>query len=210
MHTTVTVARMNAAARDRVAAGFAEFDAAGDPADSKVVRRQLFHYHTDLLVHIVDSDEPLPPGYTGPGPIPEVTALDDAPAPFRPPATRYYHWLPGPVHPAMYSTLVVNRLAADRRDAVAALFGDFDTTEVPHHMGTRRRQLFAAGDVYFHLQDFDTPDGGEVIATAWKQADPRFLQICADLDPLIEKYDPTTWREPADAVAHRFYHWETV
>ncbi|MEV0063720.1 TcmI family type II polyketide cyclase [Nocardia sp. NPDC050718] len=205
MHTTVTVARTTTtAARDRLAAAYADYDAAAPAPDAKIVRRQLFHYHTDLLVHVVDSDAPLAGIPDGPDLGTEVTVFDAA----VPTAERYYHWLPGPVHPAMYSTLVVNRLVPARRPRVARLFADFDTTEVPHRMGTRRRQLFACGGVYFHLQDFETPDGGEVIAQAWKQADPRFIQICDDLDPLIDKYDPATWRKPADAVAHRFYHWE--
>ncbi|MCU1641944.1 MAG: tcmI 2 [Nocardia sp.] len=210
MHTTVTVASMTTAERERVAAGFAEFDAADTPAEPKTVRRQLFHYHNELLIHVVDSDAQSPDEHTGPDLVPGVTAYDKATVPFRPAARRYYHWLPGPVHPSMYSTLVVNRLVPARRVQVAKLFADFDTTEVPHRMGTRRRQLFAYHGVYFHLQDFETPDGGAVIANAWKQADPRFIQICDDLDPLIEKYDVATWRKPADAVADRFYHWETA
>ncbi|MGW4245271.1 TcmI family type II polyketide cyclase [Nocardia sp. NPDC004722] len=208
MHTTVTVAKMTVAARDRVAAGFADFDAADSPAEPKIVRRQLFHYHDELLIQVVDSDAPSDAAPTGPELTAELSGFDDAVTPFRPAAQRYYHWLPGPVHPSMYSTLVVNRLTPARRPQVASLFAEFDTTEVPHRMGTRRRQLFAYSGIYFHLQDFDTPDGGAVIARAWQQADPRFIQICDDLDPLIEKYDAATWRKPADAVAQRFYHWE--
>ncbi|MFD4444192.1 TcmI family type II polyketide cyclase [Nocardia sp. NPDC058519] len=204
MHTTVTVARTTTtAARDRLAAKFAEHDAAATPTDAKIVRRQLFHYHDDLFIHIVDSDTPLSGEPDGPDLGGDIAPFDTTAR-----AQRYYHWLPGPVDPAMFSTLVVNRLVPERRPQVAQLFADFDTTDVPHRMGTRRRQLFALGGVYFHLQDFETPDGGEVIAQAWKQADPRFIQICDDLDPLIDKYDSTTWRKPADAVAHRFYHWE--
>ncbi|MRH90107.1 TcmI family type II polyketide cyclase [Nocardia sp. SYP-A9097] len=208
MHTTVTVATMTAEAREQVAAEFADFDAADTPAESKTVRRQLFHYHDELLIQVVDSDAPAHDEHTGPDLAAYVSGYGDAAAPFRPVAQRYYHWLPGPVQPSMYSTLVVNRLSPARRPQVADLFAEFDTTDVPHRMGTRRRQLFAYEGVYFHLQDFETPDGGAVIAQAWKQADPRFIQICDDLDPLIEKYDAATWRKPADAVAHRFYHWE--
>jgi hypothetical protein len=48
-------------------------------------------------------------------------------------------------------------------DAVAKLFGDFDTTDMPHIMGTRRRQLFYYRGLYFHLQDFEGEHGGEAI-----------------------------------------------
>ena len=70
---------------------------------------------------------------------------------------------------------------------------------------TRRRQLFSYRGLYFHLQDFDTEDGGERIEAA--KTDPRFVGISEDLKPFITAYDPATWRSPADAMAQRFYHW---
>jgi cyclase len=87
---------------------------------------------------------------------------------------------------------------------VAALFADFDRTDMPKRMGTRRRQLFAYQGLYFHLQDFDGEHGGELIEQA--KTDPRFVQISSDLRPYIEAYDPN-WRTPSDAMAQRFYHW---
>ncbi|ONI90830.1 polyketide synthase [Actinosynnema sp. ALI-1.44] len=103
----------------------------------------------------------------------------------------------------MHSTLIVARMAAGSRDDVARIFGRFDTTEMPRLMGTRRRQLFSYQGLYFHLQDFDT-DGGEPIEQA--KSHPLFVGISADLQPFIDPYDPETWRSPADAMAHRFYH----
>ncbi|UWE09971.1 TcmI family type II polyketide cyclase [Actinacidiphila bryophytorum] len=105
----------------------------------------------------------------------------------------------------MHSTLIVARMNAHSATDVADLFTAFDATDMPHTMGTRRRQLFAYRGLYFHLQDFDTADGGERIETA--KADPRFVAISQDLKPFIEAYDPATWRSPADAMAQRFYHW---
>jgi cyclase len=105
----------------------------------------------------------------------------------------------------MHSTLIVARMDAGSGTDVAALFRDFDATEMPHRMGTRRRQLFAYRGLYFHLQDFDSDNGGELIEAA--KSDPRFVSISADLKPFIEAYDPTTWRSPADAMATRFYDW---
>ncbi|MFC7310817.1 TcmI family type II polyketide cyclase [Streptomyces monticola] len=107
----------------------------------------------------------------------------------------------------MHSTLIVARMAPQSHQDVARLFAEFDRTEMPHLMGTRRRQLFAYRGLYFHLQDFDTDNGGELIENA--KTDPRFIQISDDLKPFIEAYDPVTWRSPADAVAERFYSWET-
>ncbi|MFE2514924.1 TcmI family type II polyketide cyclase [Streptomyces mirabilis] len=106
----------------------------------------------------------------------------------------------------MYSTLIVARMDPGSSVDVAKIFGDFDDTEMPHRMGTRRRQLFQYRGLYFHLQDFDADNGGELIQHA--RHDSRFIRISEDLKPFIEAYDPATWRSPADAMATRFYNWE--
>nr|AEE65469.1 putative polyketide cyclase [uncultured bacterium BAC AB649/1850] len=106
----------------------------------------------------------------------------------------------------MHSTLIVARMAPADGAAVADLFADFDAGDMPHRMGTRRRQLFSYRGLYFHLQDFDDDNGGERIEQA--KTDPRFAAISEDLKPYIEAYDPKTWRSPADAMAARFYAWE--
>lgn len=106
----------------------------------------------------------------------------------------------------MHSTLIVARLEPGGSADVARLFAEFDATEMPHRMGTRRRQLFSYRGLYFHLQDFDEDNGDELIEAA--KTDPRFVGISNDLKPFIEAYDPATWRSPADAMASRFYSWE--
>ncbi|MFD5877002.1 TcmI family type II polyketide cyclase [Streptomyces sp. NPDC060322] len=106
----------------------------------------------------------------------------------------------------MHSTLIVARMAAASSAEVAGLFSAFDATDMPHRMGTRRRQLFSYRGLYFHLQDFDEDDGKELIEGA--KSDPLFVGISNDLKPFIEAYDPATWRSPADAMAGRFYSWE--
>lgn len=108
----------------------------------------------------------------------------------------------------MHSTLIVARMEHGSSAEVASLFADFDDTDMPHLMGTRRRQLFAYRGLYFHLQDFDGDNGGELIEEA--KNDPRFVRISADLKPFITAYDPETWRSPKDAMATRFYSWETA
>ncbi|MGW6055035.1 TcmI family type II polyketide cyclase [Streptomyces sp. NPDC055189] len=105
----------------------------------------------------------------------------------------------------MYSTLIVARMEPGAKADVARLFDAFDETEMPHLMGTRRRQLFAYRGLYFHVQDFDGENGGQRIEEA--KDDRRFTAISADLKPFIQAYDPATWRSPADAMAERFYHW---
>lgn len=105
----------------------------------------------------------------------------------------------------MHSTLIVARMEPGSAPSVAEIFGDFDSTGMPHIMGTRRRELFSYRGLYFHLQDFDSADGGERIEEA--RAHPLFVKVSADLKPHISAYDPATWRSPADAMATRFYHW---
>ncbi|MER7670883.1 TcmI family type II polyketide cyclase [Kitasatospora sp. NPDC096128] len=105
----------------------------------------------------------------------------------------------------MHSTLIVARMEPGSLGDVARLFTEFDGSDMPHRMGTRRRQLFSYRGLYFHLQDFDSEDGRERIEEA--KTDPRFVGISEDLKPFITAYDPATWRSPADAMAQRFYHW---
>ncbi|MFF5801879.1 TcmI family type II polyketide cyclase [Streptomyces sp. NPDC012746] len=107
----------------------------------------------------------------------------------------------------MHSNLIVARMDSRSSADVARLFSAFDETEMPHLMGTRRRQLFMFNGLYFHLQDFDVDNGGELIEQA--KSDERFVRISQDLKPFIEAYDPETWRSPADAMAQRFYTWES-
>lgn len=106
----------------------------------------------------------------------------------------------------MHSTLIVARMEPHAHEDVARLFAAFDETDMPHRMGTRRRQLFSYRGLYFHLQDFDSDNGGELIEEA--KTDPAFTRISEDLKPYIQAYDPATWRSPADAMAQRFYRWE--
>jgi cyclase len=108
----------------------------------------------------------------------------------------------------MHSTLIVARMEPRSATEVAHLFEEFDRTEMPNLMGTRRRQLFRYHGLYFHLQDFAADNGGALIEQA--KTDPRFVQISADLKPFIEAYDPATWKSPSDAMATRFYHWEAA
>ncbi len=106
----------------------------------------------------------------------------------------------------MYSTLIVARMNPESSSEVADLFAEFDASEMPGLMGTRRRELFRYRGLYFHLQDFDREQGETSIQQT--RTHPSFVRISADLTPFIEAYDPETWRSPKDAMATRFYHWD--
>ncbi|MFI9406980.1 TcmI family type II polyketide cyclase [Nocardia sp. NPDC052316] len=104
----------------------------------------------------------------------------------------------------MFSSLIVAKMDPASAARVAAIFADFDSTDMPGAMGTRRRELFTYRGLYFHLQDFESDHGADRIESA--KQDARFVRISADLRPYITAYDPN-WRSPADAMATRFYHW---
>ncbi|MEV4316688.1 TcmI family type II polyketide cyclase [Actinocrispum sp. NPDC049592] len=106
----------------------------------------------------------------------------------------------------MFSTLIVARMQPGHAEAVSDIFTAFDATDMPQRMGTRRRELFRYRGLYFHLQDFETPNGTETVEDA--KSDPRFIQVSADLRPYIEAYAPD-WQSPKDAIAERFYHWKS-
>lgn len=105
-----------------------------------------------------------------------------------------------------YSTLIVARMNPASAASVSNLFESFDRTEMPHLMGTQRRELFQFHGLYFHLQDFTEMDVVSTVEAA--KTDSRFIQISSDLRPYISPFDPA-WRSPKDAMAQRFYHWET-
>jgi len=105
----------------------------------------------------------------------------------------------------MYSTLIVARMEPQSSGAVAALFEEFDRSDMPDLMGTRRRQLFHYHGLYFHLQDFRDSHGESAIEAV--RTHPSFVQISDDLKQFITAYDPKTWQSPKDAMATPFYRW---
>lgn len=105
----------------------------------------------------------------------------------------------------MHSTLIVARMDPTASAEVVRAFQESDATELPALLGTRRRQLFSYRGLYFHVQDFDSDDGGAAIERVREH--PLFVKVSSDLRPFIRPYDPATWRTPADARATCFYHW---
>ncbi|WP_424184798.1 TcmI family type II polyketide cyclase [Actinokineospora sp. G85] len=219
MHTTVSVGRMDPAAATAIARVYAESESAGPPVPG-LKRRQLYRYY-DVFVEIQDfsgenAAEAAEEATRHPAILrvrenlaPHVTAFDPAATGDR--ATTFYHWEGAPPidkETGLHSTVIVNRVRDAVIPEVARLFGELDETDFPYRMGTRRRQLFTYHGVYFHIQDFEARDGNAVIDQAWKEADPRFVKICADLDPLVHKYAPERWRSTDDQIAVRFHHWE--
>ncbi len=103
----------------------------------------------------------------------------------------------------MHQSMIIARMAPDDADDVAAVFGRYDATSMPHEIGVRQRSLFRFRGLYVHLIDFDRP-APEAMRIA--QSLPAFRSVSEDLRPYIEAY-AADWRSPQDAMAERFYHW---
>jgi hypothetical protein len=101
-------------------------------------------------------------------------------------------------------TLIVARLKADDREAVAELFKESDATDLPHLIGVKRRSLFWFHGLYFHLVEAE-----QSITPSLYQArsHPLYQDINVKLQQYMTPYDPS-WREPKDSMAAQFYSWE--
>ena len=103
----------------------------------------------------------------------------------------------------MHQTMIIAKMAPADAENVAAVFGRYDATSMPHEIGVLRRSLYQFHGIYVHLIDFDRPPT-EAMRTA--QSLPAFRSVSEDLKPYIDAYDPD-WRSPQDAMARRFYEW---
>ncbi|WP_055590745.1 TcmI family type II polyketide cyclase [Streptacidiphilus griseoplanus] len=105
----------------------------------------------------------------------------------------------------MYRSLIVARMKPDSAPDIADVFAASDQGELPHLIGVRGRSLFQFGELYLHLIEAERPPGPEV---AKHVSHPEFRDVSERLQAYVSAYDPATWREPKDAMAHEFYRWE--
>ena len=100
--------------------------------------------------------------------------------------------------------LIVARTSEGNIPQIAKLFAESDSTDLPALLGVRNRSLFAYRDLYFHFVEFD---GDHRAALARAAGREDFRELSRQLRPLVDPYDPATWRSPADALSHEFYTW---
>jgi cyclase len=101
-------------------------------------------------------------------------------------------------------TLIVARMEASEADAVADIFAESDSTELPHLVGVSRRTLFRFHDLYFHLVEAEA----DITPNLYKaRGTPLYADINTRLARHVRPYDPN-WKEPKDAMATPFYVWE--
>ncbi len=105
----------------------------------------------------------------------------------------------------MHRELIVARMKPDSATDIAGVFADSDHGELPDLVGVNGRSLFQFGDLYLHLIEAEQPPGPRV---AQLRDHPAFRAISERLSAYVQAYDPRTWREPKDAMAHEFYRWE--
>jgi len=92
----------------------------------------------------------------------------------------------------------------DAADAVARIFADSDSGDLPRMIGVTRRTLFRFHDLYFHLVEAEQDISRNLSAA---RSHPSYTDINQRLSRHIRPYDPN-WREPKDAMAIPFYMWE--
>ncbi|MDA3647664.1 TcmI family type II polyketide cyclase [Saccharopolyspora indica] len=103
----------------------------------------------------------------------------------------------------MHRTLIVARMDAGDAEAVAKIFADSDSTDLPRMIGVTRRTLFRFHDLYFHLVEADQ-DIADPLYKA--RGSELYKDINTRLGEHISPYDPG-WKEPKDAMAVPFYAW---
>jgi cyclase len=101
-------------------------------------------------------------------------------------------------------TLIVARMDPSETDAVAKIFTDSDSTDLPNLIGVSQRTLFRFHGLYFHLVETDH----DITPNLTKARNhPLYEDINQRLAKHIRPYDPG-WREPKDAMAEPFYAWK--
>lgn len=105
----------------------------------------------------------------------------------------------------MDRTLIVARMRPEDEEAVAKIFAESDSSELPYMIGARRRTLFRFHELYMHLVEADT----DITPNLYKaRSHPLYHDINTKLGAYISPYDPN-WREPRDAMATPFYTWRS-
>jgi hypothetical protein len=100
--------------------------------------------------------------------------------------------------------VIIGRIRPGAEEQVAAIFREFDGTELTELIGVRRRTLHVLNGVYVHIVDTHG-DFRQSVSAA--RDHPLFVDISDRLRPFIEPLDPATWRSPQDAFASEFYSW---
>ncbi|MCH5670854.1 TcmI family type II polyketide cyclase [Streptomyces gilvus] len=100
--------------------------------------------------------------------------------------------------------LIVARMQPENAEHIAQLFAESDSGQLPNLLGVRRRHLFGYRDLYFHYVEFEGDHRSALRDAAGRE---DFQELSRRLRPLVDPYDPDSWKSPGDALAVEFYHW---
>jgi len=103
----------------------------------------------------------------------------------------------------VHRTLIVARLDAENRAAVAQIFADSDATDLPAMIGVSRRTLFGFHGLYFHLVEAEQDITPRLYQA---RSHPLYEEVNSRLARYMRPYDPN-WAEPRHAMAQPFYRW---
>jgi cyclase len=103
----------------------------------------------------------------------------------------------------VHRTLIVARLDAENRAAVAQIFADSDATDLPAMIGVSRRTLFGFHGLYFHLVEAERDITPRLYQA---RSHPLYQEVNGRLAQYMRPYDPN-WAEPRHAMAQQFYRW---
>src|SRR3712207_9524359 len=99
------------------------------------------------------------------------------------PYTTLFRSRPTSAGAPVHETMIIAKMDPRDADDVAAVFGRYDATSMPHEIGVRHRSLFRFHGIYVHLIGFDRPPS-EAMRIA--QSLPEFRAVSDELKPYIE------------------------
>lgn len=105
-------------------------------------------------------------------------------------------------HQLVYRSLMIMKMEPADAEAIARIFADHDTTDLPRQIGASSRTLFRFHDLYLHLIEADRDIMGNLYAA---RNHPIFRDTNDRLRKLLTPYSQD-WRELKDSSAEVFYN----
>jgi hypothetical protein len=99
--------------------------------------------------------------------------------------------------------LMVSKMDAANAEAVAAILGEHDKTDLPHQVGLRARTLLHYQGMMFHLIESDHNILDNVVRV--HEDNTEFQELSVRLRPYLSPL-VSNWHSVADSQAREFYH----
>lgn len=106
----------------------------------------------------------------------------------------------------MFSVVFVGTMTDGAAPELAALFSEFDASDLPILARLSRRQMYSYYDLHINVLDFaGEPDAAKIEDL---KADPRVAEHQRKLNELVAPLRPESWHGVADSAATPFYLWQ--